>query len=98
MATIRIMYWKDIPYALRAFDDDGRCSKQLPKIFETTVDSAAMAAGMAGEDDYQSGFRWGDKEERPGTAEENITKLYTEIVAAYPPHKLASMVRTQRND
>ena len=97
MATIKIMYWNDIPYALRAFDDDGRCSKQLPDLFEATVDSAAMASGLTTQDDYQSGFRWGDEEERPGTAEHVLRIVHDEIVKAYPPKRLAAMAHARRN-
>lgn len=97
MATIKIMYWKDIPYALRAFDDKGRCSKQLPEPFETAVDRAAMAAGMTEQDDYQSGFHWGPVEERPGTAEAVTSEVYDELVAEYPPNRLASMSIPRRN-
>lgn len=94
MATVKIMYWKDIPYAVRAFDDDGRSSKQLPDVFEAAVDRAAMAAGMTEQDDYQSGFRWGDVEERDGTADVVANAVHDELVDDYPPDRLAGMVRS----
>ena len=97
MATIKIMYWKAIPYALRAFDDERRCSKQLPEPFEAAVDRAAMSAGMPNQDDYQSGFHWGHVEERPGTAEAVASEVYDELVAEYPPNRLDSMSSPRRN-
>ena len=97
MATIKIMYWKAIPYALRAFDDERRCSKQLPEPFEAAVDRAAMSAGMTNQDDYQSGFHWGHVEERPGTAEAVASEVYDELVAEYPPNRLASMSSPRRS-
>ena len=51
MATVKIMYWQDIPYAVRAFDENGRSSKQLPRVFEAAVDEAAMVAGMTEQSD-----------------------------------------------
>ncbi len=43
MAKVQIMYWKDIPYAVRATDDASRVSRQLPHEFEAVVDAAAVA-------------------------------------------------------
>ncbi len=91
MATVKIMYWKDIPYAVRASDEDGSCSQQLPSAFEAAVDRAAMAAGMTEQADYQSGFQWGEAEERAGTAEAVAGAVHDELVAAYPPDRLAGM-------
>lgn len=98
MATVKIMFWKDIPYAVRAFDDDGRSSKQLPDVFEAAVDKAAMVAGMTEQEDYQSGFRWGDEEERTGKAETVATAVHDELVAAYPPNRLARMATGRAAD
>ena len=69
MAQIRIMYWKGIPYGVRASDETGaRVSRQLPPGFQEAVDAAAMAEGATSAEDYQAGFTWGPAEERPGTA------------------------------
>ena len=89
MATGKIMYWRKVPYAVRAFDDDGRSSKQLPEVFEAAVDRAAMVAGMTEEADYQSGFRWGEEEDRPGTAEAVANAVYDALIKEYPPGRLA---------
>src|SRR5688572_5614247 len=45
MAQVRIMYWKEIPYGVRASDASGRVSRQLPEAFQEAVDAAAMADG-----------------------------------------------------
>ena len=93
MATVKIMYWRDIPYALRAFDQDSKCSKQLPELFETSIDKAAMASGLTDQDNYQSQFRWGKEQIRPGTAEEVALEVHDELVAAYTPSRLQAMTR-----
>ena len=95
MAQVQIYYWKDIPYGVRARDEKGRVTKQLPRAFEATVDAAAMAEGQTEARDYQSGFRWGDPEERPGSAEETAQALVDEIVDAYPPARLAKLARRE---
>lgn len=95
MAKVQIMYWKDIPYAVRASDENGRVSKQLPREFEAVVDAAAMAEGATGQSEYQAGFRWGEVEERPGAAAEVVEAVLAEIVAAYPSRRLAQLAKRQ---
>jgi cvfA/B/C family virulence factor len=95
MAQVRIMYWKEIPYAVRATDPSGRASRQLPPIFQETVDAAAMATGAVSQEDYQAGFTWGPAEERPGTAAEVADAVVAEIVTAYPASRLQSLARAQ---
>ena len=93
MATVKIMYWQDIPYAVRAFDENGRSSKQLPRVFEAAVDDAAMVAGMTEQSDYQSGFRGGEVEERSGAAETVVRAVYDELLAEYSASRLMNMAR-----
>jgi hypothetical protein len=92
MAMVRILYWRDIPYGVRASDDDGgRVSRQLPAEFQEAVDAAAMAEGATSQDDYQAGFSWGPPEERPGPAVAAADAVVAEIVAAYPPERLVGL-------
>jgi hypothetical protein len=95
MAQVRIMYWKEIPYGVRASDSGGRVSRQLPEGFQEAVDAAAMADGDTSQEAYQAGFSWGPPEERPGTAAEAADAVVAEIVAAYPPERLAQRARRE---
>ena len=95
MAKVQIMYWKDIPYAVRATDEGGRVSKQLPREFEAVVDAAAMADGDTDQKQYQAGFRWGATEERPGSAAEVAEAVVAETIAAYPSQRLAKLAKRQ---
>jgi len=95
MALVRIMYWKDIPYGVRASDEGGRVSRQLPREFQEAVDAAAMAEGATSQDDYQAGFTWRPPEERPGSAAAAADAVVAEIVAAYPHERLARLSRRQ---
>jgi hypothetical protein len=95
MTQVRIMYWKDIPYGVRATDEGGRVSRQLPPEFQEAVDSAAMAEGATAHDDYQAGFSWGPPEERPGPAATVADSVVAEIVAAYPRDRLDRLSRRQ---
>jgi Virulence factor len=92
MAQVRIMYWKDIPYGVRASDEAGaRVSRQLPPEFQEAVDEAAMCEGATSAEDYQAGFAWGDPDERPGAAAAAADAVVAEIVAAYPKERLSKM-------
>ena len=95
MAKVQIMYWKDIPYAVRVTDDAGRVSKQLPHEFEAVVDAAAMADGATEQPAYKAGFRWSPEEERPGAAAEVAEAVLAEIIAAYPSGRLAKLAKRQ---
>jgi len=96
MAQVQVYYWKDVPFGVRARDEKSRVTRQLPRAFEATVDAAAMAEGATDGKDYQSGFRWGAPEERLGSAEEVAQAVVEEIVAAYPPARLAKLARREQ--
>ncbi len=96
MPTVQIYYWKDIPYGVRARDEKGRVTKHLPPGFGAAVDAAAMAEGQTEADQYQAGFVWGAPEQRPGTAEAVAQAVVDEIIAAYPPQRLAKLARREK--
>jgi hypothetical protein len=95
MAQVQIYYWQDIPYGVRARDQNGPVTQHLPRAFEAAVDAAAMAEGQTETRQYQSGFRWSDPEERPGSAKEVAQAVIEEIIAAYPPARLARLARRE---
>jgi len=84
MATYQILYWHDIPVQVRAKDASGRASAALPARFQEAIDQAAMAAGLIGSDDYTEAFRWGEQQERAGTAREVADALTAELDAQHP--------------
>ena len=88
MARVRIMYWKEIPYAVRAQDEQGPASRSLPPAFQEAIDEAAMRAGETSAEDYQAGFRWGPTEERSGDAAGVADAVVAQIVAAWPESRL----------
>jgi hypothetical protein len=95
MAQVQVYYWKDIPYGVRARDQNSRVTRQLPRAFEATVDAAAMAEDQTEARQYQAGFRWGEALDRPGSAEAAAQAMVEEIVAAYPPARLAKLARRE---
>ncbi len=58
MASVQILYWKDIPVQVRARDEKGRASLPMPDRFQVAVDQAAMLAGLTGSDAYTELYEW----------------------------------------
>ena len=54
-----------------------------------------MAEGATSSEQYQAGFIWGASEERPGSADEAAQAVVEEIIAAYPPARLAQLARRE---
>jgi hypothetical protein len=59
-------------------------SAPLPDRFQEAIDQAAMAAGLIGSDDYTEAFRWGESQERTGTAQEVAAAVAADLDAQYP--------------
>ncbi len=81
MATYRILYWQEIPSQIRAEDENGDVSVQLPPKFMVRIDALAAARGLEGSDDYLAQWRWSDEEERDGSAQEVADALCRELEA-----------------
>jgi hypothetical protein len=93
LAGVRIMYWKHIPYAVRAKDDAGQVSRSLPEAFQEAIDALAMTVGATAAEDYQAGFRWGPTEETPGSAAAAADAAVAVLVAAWPADRLKAAGR-----
>jgi hypothetical protein len=59
MADYRIMYWKDIPSQVEAFDGAARARRLLSSRFQELIDAAAMRQGLIGTDAYLEAWRMG---------------------------------------
>ena len=58
MATVRVMYWKEIPVQVEATDGGERISMPLDGRFQEAADAVAMIDGSAGSDEYLEGWAW----------------------------------------
>ena len=63
MATVRVMYWKEIPIQVQAEDDTKAVSIPLDDRFQQAADAISMMDGSAGTDEYLSGWQWSKKKE-----------------------------------
>ena len=63
MATVRVMYCKEIPIQVQAVDDTKAVSVPLDDRFQQAADAISMMDGSAGTDEYLSGGEWSRKKE-----------------------------------
>jgi hypothetical protein len=62
MATLTILYWRDIPAQVVAKAGRTSAKRELPLRFTEAIDMAAMRSGAAGTDAYLAEWRRGDPE------------------------------------
>jgi 5-methyltetrahydrofolate--homocysteine methyltransferase len=77
----QILYWRDLPSSVKAWDDFGEIKTDLGGQFADRIDAEAQKLGLTGGDDYVAQLRWGDEGERPGSPEEVVAALRTELEA-----------------
>jgi len=85
MAKYQILYWKEIPAQVRAFDGARAVSRPLPERYQIEIDRLAMEQGLAGTDAYLEQWRWSAKLERPGTAAEILDASVEELLNEWDP-------------
>lgn len=96
MAEYQILWWDEIPFGVRAYEEHRRVSKQLPMKFQKVIGVVCMVTGRTSQQAYQEGFRWGACEARAGSAEQVVQEVHDELVAAYPPSRLVGIVRQHK--
>jgi hypothetical protein len=80
VARYHVLYWKNIPAQVKVFPETGKpLSRPLPARFQEEIDRVAMTEGLAGTDEYLNQWRWSEKQERPGSAEEVLEALLAEL-------------------
>ncbi len=84
MALYQILYWRDIPSQVKAWDDFDEIKVELPLRFTERIDLAAQSLGLTKTDDYLSQWKWSDEQERPGTPEEVAAAVSKELEAKSP--------------
>jgi Virulence factor len=84
VARYQVLYWQDVPSLVKAFDDGGgELKRELPEWFQQEIDKRAMVQGLAGSDAYLEQWRWGEVEERPGSAADVLDAVARELESDY---------------
>jgi len=89
MARYQILYWREIPAQVKAYDGARAISRQLPERYQLEIDRIAMQDGLAGSDDYLNQWHWTPKLDRPGPAAEVLESISQELVSEWDPKILA---------
>jgi len=83
MAKYQILYWRDIPAQVKAYEGARPVSRQLPEGYQLEIDRVAMEEGLAGTDDYLNQWHWTSKLDRPGPAAEVLESVIRELTAEW---------------
>jgi hypothetical protein len=81
VATYKVLYWQEFPSQVVAEDAENEVSLPLAERFMDLIEAAAMSRGLAGADDYLAQWKWGNEEEREGSAEEVAQAIKAELEA-----------------
>ena len=98
MASVQILYWKDIPVQVRVRDKHGRASLAMPDRFQVAVDQAAVLAGLTGSDAYTELYVWQNADDRPGTAQEVAAAVVAELDARFSDLDWRKTAAAVKND
>jgi hypothetical protein len=84
MAFFQVLYWKDIPAQVKAWDDFEETKVELAERFAARIDRTAQSEGLTDTDDYLAQWKWGAEQERAGTAEEVAAAVKLELESSSP--------------
>ena len=85
MAKYQILYWREIPAQVKAYDGVRPISRLLPGRYQLEIDRLAMEEGLAGTEEYLNQWHWTAKLDRKGSAEEVLESLVEELIAEWDP-------------
>ena len=93
MATLTILYWRDIPTQVVARAGRAAGAKaELPKRFMEAVDAAAMRAGLFNSDDYLAHWRRGEPQPCSDDLDTVVTLAVATLDAVYDTNRLRRLV------
>ena len=84
MASVRVMYWKEIPAQVQAEDESGKASAPLAARFQEGIDAIAMFDGSAGTDDYLMAWELRDYGEVDGAAADAANMVAERFNSGFP--------------
>jgi hypothetical protein len=83
MARYQVLYWRNIPAQVKAYEGNRPVSRALSERFQVEIDRIAMAEGLAGSDAYLDQWQWSEDRERPGGAAEVLEQVAAELEAQF---------------
>lgn len=92
MASVVIVYWRDIPAQVLVREGRRRERRQLSERFEQAIDRAAMRAGAKDEDAYLADWRKSESVEIDGDPTVIVESEASRLEEAYPRERIVSLV------
>jgi methylmalonyl-CoA mutase cobalamin-binding domain/chain len=84
VSTYRVLYWQEIPSQVKASDDAGNeASVELSPKFMERIDFIAAQRGVKTGDDYLAHWKWGDEQERTGSARQVAQAVKAELESSF---------------
>jgi hypothetical protein len=93
MASLTILYWRDIPSQVVAKAGRASAKRELPERFIRAIDAAAMKSGASATDDYLADWRRGDPTPCDDDLEAEASAAAARIEAEYDNHRLAQLAK-----
>jgi hypothetical protein len=93
MASLIILYWRDIPSQVIVKAGRKSAKRELPKRFIEAIDAAAMRAGAASTDDYLADWRRGDPLPCGDDLEAEAGAAAARLEAEYVHDRLVALAR-----
>ncbi len=94
MAELVVLYWRDIPAQVIAKAGREQARRELSPRFLAAIDSAAMQAGLIGNDAYLEAWRRGTAEPCGDDLEAEVEAAVERLEAAFDKKRLAALVKS----
>ncbi|MCC6471374.1 MAG: virulence factor [Alphaproteobacteria bacterium] len=92
MATLTIVYWRDIPAQVIVKRGRVSAKRQLAERFEKAIDRAAMRAGKKDTDSYLAEWRRGDPVDCSDDLEAEASAHAARLETEFTDERLSSLV------
>ncbi len=95
MASLVVLYWRDIPSQVIAGAGRRAAKRPLSDRFLTAIDAAAMRAGATSDEAYLAGWRRGEPQPCGDDWEDAADAAAARIEAAYGAERLAALAERE---
>ena len=93
MASLTILYWRDIPSQIIVKAGRSSAKRQLSERFIRAIDAAAMRAGAKSDDAYLAEWRRGEPIPCGDDLENEVAAAAERLEEEYDPHRLAVLAK-----
>jgi len=98
MASLIVLYWRDIPAQVITRAGRQSAKRELPLRFTEAIDRAAMRAGAHGTDDYLAAWRRGDPQPCGDDLEAEAEAASQRLQVEYDDPRLKRLVDAHGRD